>query len=567
MKTNHLLGAAARIGAIALSVCFMTGAAPAEANVAVGVGVSLDFNTCYTALQPYGSWYQTPEYGYVWVPAGMPAGWRPYTRGQWINTDTGWMWQSSFAWGWLPFHYGRWTYYDAYGWSWVPGYEWAPAWVTWYRTPSYVGWAPLAPVGLGVSFAIQPFWWSFVSYGYFASPNVWAYGVPYYWVGSSVCSPYVVVNNYYFYGNRYWRHGGRRLRWYGPPVHVVERNINRRLERYTVASTGVRSEHGRMERGRVEVYRPAAAESIRREASASNARRGELGEWALRTPRTIEQPRAEAGRSGLVESPRTGEGRQPGVVETPRTERPGGDRPPTAERPVQPPTAERPAQPPTAERPVRPEQPVTERPIAERPPTAEPIVRPERPIAERPPAAAPPVTPTVPRAERVTPQPMRPTPQPITPQPVTPQPMRPTPQPITPPSVQPVRPTPQPIAPQPVTPQPMRPTPQPIVPQPVTPQPMRPTPQPIAPQPVPRTAPQQAMPSMPSAPSMPRVAPQPAMPSMPSMPRTAPSMPSMPRMAPSMPSMPSAPAMPRTAPSMPAPQQMMPQVESGGRRR
>ncbi|MCX7847421.1 MAG: hypothetical protein N2595_05295, partial [bacterium] len=103
-------------------------ASSARAGVAVSTGITIDFATCYATLQPYGTWYQTPEYGYVWVPAGMPADWHPYSRGQWVYTDVGWMWQSIYAWGWLPFHYGRWVWYGTYGWCWVPGYEWAPAW-------------------------------------------------------------------------------------------------------------------------------------------------------------------------------------------------------------------------------------------------------------------------------------------------------------------------------------------------------------------------------------------------------------------------------------------------------
>ncbi len=31
------------------------------------------------------------------------------------------------------------------GWVWVPGDEWAPAWVSWRKGNDYVGWAPLPP--------------------------------------------------------------------------------------------------------------------------------------------------------------------------------------------------------------------------------------------------------------------------------------------------------------------------------------------------------------------------------------------------------------------------------------
>jgi len=37
------------------------------------------------------------------------------------------------------------------GWVWVPGYEWAPAWVSWRYGDEYVGWAPLPPAAVWIS--------------------------------------------------------------------------------------------------------------------------------------------------------------------------------------------------------------------------------------------------------------------------------------------------------------------------------------------------------------------------------------------------------------------------------
>jgi hypothetical protein len=48
-------------------------------------------------------------------------------------------------WGDDPYHYGTWVYTDRYGWAWIPGTVWAPAWVTWSYNDNYVGWAPLPP--------------------------------------------------------------------------------------------------------------------------------------------------------------------------------------------------------------------------------------------------------------------------------------------------------------------------------------------------------------------------------------------------------------------------------------
>jgi hypothetical protein len=68
-------------------------------------------------LAPYGQWVQDPTYGTIWVPdsAQVGADFAPYqTAGQWGMTDTGdWIWQSDYAWGYIPFHYGRWVWAGA----------------------------------------------------------------------------------------------------------------------------------------------------------------------------------------------------------------------------------------------------------------------------------------------------------------------------------------------------------------------------------------------------------------------------------------------------------------------
>src|SRR5262249_55915218 len=45
----------------------------------------------------------------------------------------------------IPFHYGTWVWEPPYGWVWVPGTIWSPAWVTWAYSDDYVGWAPVPP--------------------------------------------------------------------------------------------------------------------------------------------------------------------------------------------------------------------------------------------------------------------------------------------------------------------------------------------------------------------------------------------------------------------------------------
>lgn len=102
----------------------------------------------YPSLAPYGTWLEVPDYGWCWRPtvAVIDTAWRPYChRGRWLDTDSGWYWQSDYSWGWAPFHYGRWYYHRHNGWVWVPGSTWAPAWVSWRQSPSHCGWAPLPP--------------------------------------------------------------------------------------------------------------------------------------------------------------------------------------------------------------------------------------------------------------------------------------------------------------------------------------------------------------------------------------------------------------------------------------
>jgi hypothetical protein len=96
-------------------------------------------------LTPYGTWVDVPGYGRCWQPSELPDGWRPYyDSGHWVYTDAGLYWQSDYPWGAIPFHYGRWAWAgDDYHWVWVPGYEYAPAWVFWRHCDGYLGWAPL----------------------------------------------------------------------------------------------------------------------------------------------------------------------------------------------------------------------------------------------------------------------------------------------------------------------------------------------------------------------------------------------------------------------------------------
>ncbi len=105
--------------------------------------ISVDF--FYDQLGDYGDWVEVGDYGYGWQPRDVDADWRPYSDGRWAYTEAGWTWVSEEPYGWAVYHYGRWAQIERKGWVWIPGTEWAPAWVSWRRSPQHVGWAPLPP--------------------------------------------------------------------------------------------------------------------------------------------------------------------------------------------------------------------------------------------------------------------------------------------------------------------------------------------------------------------------------------------------------------------------------------
>ena len=143
----------ARIG-----LAILTGGLAASSNVAhsqVGVQVDLSIGLnirspadFYSPLSPHGQWVDVRRYGRCWHPAEVVSGWRPYTTGYWEWTDSGWYWMSDEPWAWACYHYGYWAMDPEYGWVWVPGTDWAPAWVVWRESPDYIGWAPCGPGGV-----------------------------------------------------------------------------------------------------------------------------------------------------------------------------------------------------------------------------------------------------------------------------------------------------------------------------------------------------------------------------------------------------------------------------------
>ncbi|MFN8627161.1 MAG: DUF6600 domain-containing protein [Candidatus Binatia bacterium] len=73
------------------------------------------------ALDHNGTWRVVEEYGPVWIPTAVAAGWSPYSTGRWVwDPYYGWTWVDTAPWGWAPYHYGRWVHTAGF-WAWAPG--------------------------------------------------------------------------------------------------------------------------------------------------------------------------------------------------------------------------------------------------------------------------------------------------------------------------------------------------------------------------------------------------------------------------------------------------------------
>ena len=122
--------------------------------------VSTDM-TGYEELDRYGQWSDDPQFGALWYPTRVSAGWAPYREGRWTWVRPwGWTWIDDAPWGYAPFHYGRWVQVRD-RWAWYPGKRelrpaWSPALVAFVGGSDFnvriagsnapaVGWYPLAP--------------------------------------------------------------------------------------------------------------------------------------------------------------------------------------------------------------------------------------------------------------------------------------------------------------------------------------------------------------------------------------------------------------------------------------
>jgi hypothetical protein len=93
-------------------------------------------------LNQYGDWVEINPYGRVWCPSVSP-GWQPFTNGHWDYDGYDWVWVSYEPFGWMVYHYGSWENTPDYGWVWIPEQDaWSPACVDWIYYDDQVAWAP-----------------------------------------------------------------------------------------------------------------------------------------------------------------------------------------------------------------------------------------------------------------------------------------------------------------------------------------------------------------------------------------------------------------------------------------
>lgn len=214
-------------------------------------GYSVPVESFYNELAPYGQWVQYPGYGNAWLPNADPD-FQPYaTGGHWVMTEYGNTWVSDYDWGWATFHYGRWIYDPAYGgWLWIPGSDWAPAWVSWRSGGGYYGWAPLGP-GVDININIPAPYWTFVPQVYITSPRLYGYYVP----RTRLVTIYqntTIINNVYRSTN--WAYN------YGPPRRDLERITRQNIPVYRIEPMN-RPGRSVIGNGSVGFYRPGADRS------------------------------------------------------------------------------------------------------------------------------------------------------------------------------------------------------------------------------------------------------------------------------------------------------------------
>jgi hypothetical protein len=253
MKTTRIM----LLAAVLLGALPVAGSAAASISAGLHIGPSgraqVDAGFFYDDLAAYGHWLQRPRYGWVWTPRVAVRSWHPYEYGHWVWTDLGWTWVSDEPFGWATYHYGRWYDDPDYGWEWVPGDQWAPAWVDWQEGNDYVGWAPLPPAigfqpGVTLTVDLAPEAFVFVPERRFLDTRLVNYAVPS-WQCGQIYRGTRSFTRYNRFNNQVFNAG--------IPVDRVQQWTGRRVQRLQVADLGWNQRHqAQLAQNRVALFRP-----------------------------------------------------------------------------------------------------------------------------------------------------------------------------------------------------------------------------------------------------------------------------------------------------------------------
>lgn len=287
-------------------------------------------------LDDSGTWVDVPEIGRCWRPHGVSEDWRPYSHGRWGAYSSGLTWVSDEPWGYLTYHFGRWGWGATFGWYWIPGSYYSPAWVAWNWSGDYCGWAPLGyynyPCSWGYGAWNGYYAWNVVNVNHFNAPHLH---------GRLMSDHNVIANLSGGTGATTWSSRGRSLTppWRTGPVIATRQEFqnprqlgtafNRSVahDRLTSYSRAAQSSTGRtVNLTPVDRNRTAPTPFENRDRGSSPAGRGVIsGRGATRTeiPRPVDRPRDLNNRNTTTPRP----------LDRPRDLNTGRDNRP-AERPV-----------------------------------------------------------------------------------------------------------------------------------------------------------------------------------------------------------------------------------------
>jgi hypothetical protein len=225
-----------------------------------------------------------------------------------VGSDYGWTWVSDEPFGWATYHYGRWAWDSQVGWLWVPGTDWAPAWVAWQQGNGYVGWAPLPPTvgfeigagirlgGFNLRLGIAPRDYAFVEERRFLDSRIGGYIVPEA-RNVTIINNTTNITNYTVVNSRVINHG--------VPIERIERATGRRAPRFRVATATTPRVAG-FHRDLLSIYRPTSnkLETVK-VARRNNAGLPQAALWPNRSEAQsqIVRPPMAPGRQRTAEIP------------------------------------------------------------------------------------------------------------------------------------------------------------------------------------------------------------------------------------------------------------------------